>query len=595
MKRRQKPLIPKTFQRKIILYNLLIVVAIAIAISYYNYTSYKRDAVASETRNSQNTIRLLSERLEQAYEEMINLLLNCAERRSLFFVSSSVSDSDAMQLSAAKVLKDYCAISGYNEYIYRLSLHDGDRYFLQAGSLAGTAQDYSCITSAPWFEEKLNLTTSEYQLTLEDNPFPLGREATPQIIPLVRPMRYSQGKPAGDSWVFLAVSPKLYTDTLASLEEGRLVYAAAADDTVIASLSGDSGFDLSALVPQLNALDGTDGSLDLSLNGEKCVVTWQKDPVSGILLFEILPLSQIPMDQQVIVRTVAIIFLYCLVIGLMLSYLISRLLGKPIQRLLSRLDVIAQGNFAPDPSIESDDEIGTIGRRINQMSGQIGTLLETRIQGEKEKKDLEIKMLQAQINPHFLYNTLDSIKWIATMQKNGSIVQMVTSLSSLLKNMAKGFNEKVTLRQELDFLNDYVVIEKVRYLELFDISIDVEEPELYQARIIKLTLQPLVENAIFNGIEPSGRFGRIEIRAWTEEGRLKVSVTDNGIGMSPEQCRRLLTDTSRVTKSTMSGIGLPNVDRRFKLVYGEEYGLTIESEVDSFTRIVVTLPLEIQA
>lgn len=201
-------------------------------------------------------------------------------------------------------------------------------------------------------------------------------------------------------------------------------------------------------------------------------------------------------------------------------------------------------------------------------------------------------MLQAQINPHFLYNTLDSIRWIATMQKNSGIVQMVTSLSSLLRNMAKGFNEKVTLQQELEFLNDYVVIEKVRYLELFDLQTEVTSPQLYQAKIIKLTLQPLVENAIFNGIEPSGRTGLIKIRAWAEETVLYVSVTDNGIGMSPEQCEKVLTDTSRVTKSTMSGIGLPNVDRRFKLVYGDEYGLTIESELDSFTRITVSLPLE---
>ena len=310
------------------------------------------------------------------------------------------------------------------------------------------------------------------------------------------------------------------------------------------------------------------------------------------MLFEILPYSEIPIDRQVILKTIAMIFFYCIAIGLVLSFLISRQLGRPIKRLVAHLNLVAQGHFSPDPSIESRDEIGTIGHQINQMSSQISALMETRIQGEKEKKDLEIKMLQAQINPNFLYNTLDSIRWIATMQKNSGIVQMVTSLSSLLRNMAKGFNEKVTLQQELEFLNDYVVIEKVRYLELFDLQTEVTSPQLYQARIIKLTLQPLVENAIFNGIEPSGRTGLIKIRAWTEETVLYVSVTDNGIGMSPEQCKKVLTDTSRVTKSTMSGIGLPNVDRRFKLVYGDEYGLTIESELDSFTRITVSLPLE---
>uniref|UniRef100_UPI003260BFA1 sensor histidine kinase n=1 Tax=Clostridium sp. NkU-1 TaxID=1095009 RepID=UPI003260BFA1 len=169
------------------------------------------------------------------------------------------------------------------------------------------------------------------------------------------------------------------------------------------------------------------------------------------------------------------------------------------------MEFISQGNFDPDRSIETDDEIGSIGKQINQMSNRISDLLETRVQSEKEKRDLEIKMLQAQINPHFLYNTLDSIKWIATMQKNSGIVQVVTALSSLLKNMAKGFNEKVTLRQELDFLQNYVIIEKIRYIELFDVTTQVDQEVLYDAKIVKLTLQPLVENAIFNGIEPSGR------------------------------------------------------------------------------------------
>ena len=171
-------------------------------------------------------------------------------------------------------------------------------------------------------------------------------------------------------------------------------------------------------------------------------------------------------------------------------------------------------------------------------------------------------------------------------------VEYSLSRSIPQKNMAKGFNEKVTLRQELDFLQNYVIIEKIRYIELFDIDIIVDQEELYDARIIKLTLQPIVENAIFSGIEPSGRTGLITIRVWVKAGVLHISVTDNGIGISPENIEKLLTDTSRITRSNMSGIGLPNVDRRFKLVYGEDYGLTIESVVDQYTTITITLPLE---
>ena len=256
------------------------------------------------------------------------------------------------------------------------------------------------------------------------------------------------------------------------------------------------------------------------------------------------------------------------------------------------MEVISSGNFSPNPDIETNDELGMIGRQINQMSSHVSELMESRIRDEQEKLRLEIKILQAQINPHFLYNTLDSIKWIATMQHNAGIVKVVSALSSLLKNMAKGFNEKVTVRQELDFLDSYVTIEKIRYIELFDVEISVEDPSLYNAEIIKLTLQPLVENSIFSGIEPSGKPGLIQIRVFSEDQVLHIQVRDNGVGMSEENIARMLTDTSRVTKNYMSGIGLPNVDRRIKLVYGDEYGLQIESQVGVYTCVTVSLPLE---
>ncbi len=178
------------------------------------------------------------------------------------------------------------------------------------------------------------------------------------------------------------------------------------------------------------------------------------------------------------------------------------------------------------------------------------------------------------------------------MQHNSGIVKVVSALSSLLKNMAKGFNEKVTIRQELDFLDSYITIEKVRYMELFDVEITVEDPALYDAGIIKLTLQPLVENSIFSGIEPSGKPGLIQIHISSEDQILYIRIRDNGVGMSEENIARLLTDTSRVTKHYMSGIGLPNVDRRLKLVYGKEYGLRIESQVGVYTCVTVSLPLE---
>ena len=181
---------------------------------------------------------------------------------------------------------------------------------------------------------------------------------------------------------------------------------------------------------------------------------------------------------------------------------------------------------------------------------------------------------------------------IAVIQKNSGIVKMVTALSGLLKNMTKGFNEKVTLKKELEFLNDYVTIEKVKYVELFDLEIQVDDPGLYEAKVIKLTLQPLVENAIFNGIEPKGRHGIIKIRASRQEDMLVLTVRDNGVGIPKERLKTLLENTEKVKGNSMSGIGLPNVDRRIKLNYGESYSLMVDSTEGKFTEITVTMPLE---
>lgn len=589
--------VPKTFQKKLILYNMLVIICIASAVSFYNYRSYCQDFILSETKNSADRIHTLSERLELAYDEMVNIVLNCAERKSLFFATTMNSPSKpyntSMNVYASDVLRDFCAISGYSRYINKIVLyHKG--LVLQAGNSLGSSTDVKNIMEAPWFSSLLAKENSQYTLSLEDNPFVLGKSKAEiqKILPLLRPLQYSMRSKAEESWVFLAISPSLFSSTLNSMPSDVLIYITTSDGDIIASTDERNEFDTEPIIRDLLSRETLKGDFQLKLNHEKCVIAYTKQPVSGLLFFEIRPESRMQLDHGVIGRTILIIFFFCIAIGLTLSLLISRQLGAPISRLTKRLELISKGDFEPDHSIETDDEIGMIGRQINQMSGRISHLLETRVENEKEKKDMEIKMLQAQINPHFLYNTLDSIKWIATIQKNSGIVSVVTALSSLLKNMAKGFNEKVTLRQELDFLQNYVIIEKIRYIELFDIDIIVDQEELYDARIIKLTLQPIVENAIFSGIEPSGRTGLITIRVWVKAGVLHISVTDNGVGISEENISKLLTDTSRITRSNMSGIGLPNVDRRFKLVYGEDYGLSIESELDHYTTVTITLPLE---
>ena len=584
--------IPVTFRKRMILYNLLMIVCIAFTISIYTYSFYRKDAIAREAANSANRLHLVSSRLEIAWDELINIVQNCAGRKSLFLTSGRSSrTSETYGIYASEVLKDLCAISGYNQYIHKITVYEKDSLFIQAGTSYGSWNDAESIMAAPWFEELLNKNIQEYILTLKDNPFPLNAKTIPRLMPLIRPLQYSKMRSPRDAWVCLTLSPKLFQDTLGLLSQDKSVLIMTGDFSPVSSMNMEA-FSHQDLEIFLNAHQDRTGSQKVHLSDMDCILTWERLSVSGLILCEVLPLKNIALNPEAIQATIGLVFLSSILIGLLLFLLFTRYLTRPVMRLINHMEVISSGDFRRNPDIESNDELGVIGRQINEMSSHVSVLMENRIRDEQEKMNLEIKMLQAQINPHFLYNTLDSIKWIATMQHSTGIVRVVSALSSLLKNMAKGFNEKVTVRQELDFLDNYITIEKIRYIELFDVEITVEDPALYHAGIIKLTLQPLVENSIFSGIEPSGKPGLIQIHIYSREQVLYIRVRDNGVGITQEDIDRMLKDTSRVTKHYMSGIGLPNVDRRIKLVYGQEYGLSIESQVGLYTCVTVSLPLE---
>ncbi len=588
--------IPITFRKRMILYNFLVIFCIAFLISIYTYSFYKKDVISNEASNSANRLHLVASRIEIAYDEIINIVQNCAGRKSLFLTSIlsgyNNHSSEASNIYAANVLRDLCAISGYNEYIYKITVYEKDSLFIQAGTSYGCSHDADCIMAAPWFDELLNKNIQEYTLTLKDNPFPLNSKTIPQLLPLIRPLQYSRKDSPSDAWVCLTLSPKLFQDTLELLSSDKSILIMTNDFSPVSSMNMES-FSMADIQTFLTSHPEQTGCLKVQLSDTDCIVTWERLPVSGFILCEVLPLKNISLNPNVIRTTLGLVFISSIVIGFSLSLLFTRYLTRPILRLIDHMEVISSGNFSRNPDIESNDELGIIGRQINEMSSHVSVLMESRIRDEQEKMNLEIKILQAQINPHFLYNTLDSIKWIATMQHNAGIVKVVSAFSSLLKNMAKGFNEKVTVRQELDFLDNYITIEKIRYIELFDVEISVDDPALYDACIIKLTLQPLVENSIFSGIEPSGKPGLINIHIFSRNQVLYISIRDNGVGISEENIARLLTDTSRVTQNYMSGIGLANVDRRIKLVYGQEYGLTIDSEIGIYTCVTVSLPLEI--
>lgn len=313
-------------------------------------------------------------------------------------------------------------------------------------------------------------------------------------------------------------------------------------------------------------------------------------PIEGMQLGSVMDISFLEKDGRPIAFTLFVVVLTSILVAVLLAILLSGYITGPINRLIQRIQRISENDFSHDESIEKgSDEIAKVGKMVNEMSASIEYLLSETEDMYAKQKDSEIALLQSQINPHFLYNTLDSIHWMAAIQKNTGIVQMTRSLSSLLKNIAKGVGDIITLQEEIALLEDYITIQSIRYMENFDVTIDIQLEHLTYG-IIKLTLQPLVENAIYHGIEPTGTYGTIVVSSEQEGEDLIIAVTDDGVGMTPQEIQAILAGKTQRRNSGFSGMGVKNVHDRIQLMYGAEYGLRYESEPGQYTKVMVCIP-----
>ena len=317
--------------------------------------------------------------------------------------------------------------------------------------------------------------------------------------------------------------------------------------------------------------------------------------VHDLYLIEIIPNGPLQRQIPYLSDSLVISLLAILVLGLLPAFLLHRMITPPITALQNRITKISSGDFSFDPAIEWNNELGDIGRGINSMSASVTALMDHRLEDEKQKQDLEYRMLQNQINPHFIYNTLNSIKWMATIQHAPGIAEMVTALSRLLKSVSKSNERLVPLYEEFALLNDYFTIQQYRYggTITLDVSYIEDEKLNHSCLIPRFTLQPLVENAIFHGIEPKGSAGEVTLRVErdTANGDVLIRLTDDGIGMTAEQAAKALQEPgSEEAAAKYRHVGMWNVHKRLQYSFGEAYGLSIESEPGVGTTVMVRLP-----
>lgn len=290
--------------------------------------------------------------------------------------------------------------------------------------------------------------------------------------------------------------------------------------------------------------------------------------------------------RNVVVALTAVIILF----AVLAFFLVSKSTTRSIQTLARSMEDFGQGNFEVNCEIQSEDEIGRLGQAFNKMVKDMRDLVNNAYEQELMRQKAQMKSLQMQINPHFLYNTLDTINWMARIHQADEVGDMAAALGNMMRySLAK--NAVASIREEIKNLKDYLFIQNYRYGDKVAVSFEIEEG-LMEVLIPKLLIQPVLENAIIHGIEEKLDAGHILISAWAEEEELYICVEDDGVGMTEEAIRQLLQEDKKPDAKGHTSIGIINVNKRIRLLYGPQYGLSVQSELGKGTKMTLHMKTE---
>ena len=295
-------------------------------------------------------------------------------------------------------------------------------------------------------------------------------------------------------------------------------------------------------------------------------------------------LSKSRQAQSIYVLTAVVL----VIVALLFSRFMARSITLPIQKLRDSMKKVQEGDFSvSDVVVDSRNEIGSLTKSFDVMTHRIQELMEQNVHEQEQKRKSELKALQSQINPHFLYNTLDSIIWMAEGKKNEEVVLMTASLARLLRQSISNEDEVVPIANEVEYARGYLTIQKMRYKDKLEFQIEVD-PSILHIPLIKLVLQPIIENAIYHGLKYKESKGLLIIKGFPKDGNAVLQVIDDGVGMDEETLAHIY-DRHKVNYHS-NGVGVYNVQKRLKLYYGEDYGIAYESTPGKGTTATITIP-----
>lgn len=340
-------------------------------------------------------------------------------------------------------------------------------------------------------------------------------------------------------------------------------------------------------------------NIDLVMNAGSDIVTWgdginkkmysiSRSEKTGWTVVDCVRVEELLRRSNEAQSIYVLVAMGLMAVALFFSRFVAKSITLPIQRLCDSMERVQEGDFSvSDIVVDSENEIGSLTKSFNVMTQRIHELMAQNIREQEAKRKSELKALQSQINPHFLYNTLDSIIWMAEGKKNEEVVLMTASLARLLRQSISNEDELVSIGQEIEYARGYLTIQKMRYKDKLEFWIEVE-PSILNIRLIKLVLQPVIENAIYHGLKYKESRGLLLVKGFMKNGNAVLQVIDDGVGMDQETLDHIY-ERHKVDYHS-NGVGIYNVQKRLQLYYGNEYGIVYESKPGEGTTATITIP-----
>lgn len=575
-----------SFRRRLLVLFLLISIIPLILLTIFNY-SYTFSMLKKQTYQNDGRI------LNKVVESMDSMLQNVEDRifsfyiSDLVYISSSSSENYAVALAERIRYEQQLLFNSFltsdrlgieNIFFY----NEQDKYLVDSLNSDTRTQSGEGLD---WYGKALAADGALCWIPpVQDSPHEGGDRLRAALL-----MKDYRGNIMGALCVWIR-NDSLYSQ-IEDINSGERGFAAVVNEKgeliTSSELSNAVGayFKENVLSQQLSDLAD---KKEVSIGGESYQITTMLSPYTG--WYFITANSQVEIIQQILskLNVFVILLVLCVTVALVFAFIMSNALYRPIKKLKWAMDEAGKGNLDVELTEQRDDEFASLYNGFNSMTASINKLVKELYELKLMKKDAELKVLQSQINPHFLYNTLDSMYWMSRLGKNEELSDMISAFSGYLKiNLSKG-KDVISIERIQDEIIYYIKIQQYRFGDKIHATVEID-PELYPYGIIKFLLQPLVENAIFHGLEPKKEKGAVRVVGKIVDDYAVFEVIDDGVGIDPQKVARLETLINQ--QESVEGYALYNVHHRLLHTYGSECGLHIESKVGVGTKVSFKIPL----